>query len=193
MERTDDELVKEYLSGDENAFRELFNRYKVRLYAYLLSLCLNEAEAEDLFQETFIKAVDKLARYKPQNKFSAWLFFMARNIFLDRRKNRKESFSRSTVSLDMPEGGNLEDGFSEEFIPSADNPQNELLKKENERIILEAMERLSPEQRETVVLRHFARMSFKEIAQNLNLPIGTVLARFSRGLDKLKEYLDPAQ
>lgn len=193
MERTDDELVKEYLSGDENAFRELFNRYKIRLYAYLLSLCLNEAEAEDLFQETFIKAVDNLARYKPQNKFSAWLFFMARNIFLDRRKNKKESFSRSTVSLDMPDEGSLEDGFSEEFIPSADNPQKEMLKEENRKIILEAMERLSPEQRETIMLRHFAQMSFKEIAQKLNLPIGTVLARFSRGLDRLKEYLNPAQ
>lgn len=192
IEKTDDELVKDYLSGETKAFDELFNRYRAKLYPYILSLCLNKDEAEDIFQETFIRMVDKLPYYKPQNKFSAWLFLMARNIFLDNRKNKKEKFYRESMSLDASREGE-EETFKEESFASVGDPQSEMVKKEKEELIISAMNELSNQQREIISLRHFAGLSFKEISQELGIPIGTALASFSRGLEKMRERIKRLQ
>ncbi len=191
-ERTDDELIKDYLSGKTKAFDELFNKYRSKLYPYILSLCLNTDEAEDIFQETFIKMIDKLPSYKPQNKFSAWLFLMARNTFLDSRKNKKEKFYREATSLDAKREGE-DETFKEEFLASVGDPQSEMIKKEKEELIISAMNELSSQQRDIISLRHFAGLSFKEIAQELGIPIGTALASFSRGLEKIKEKIKRLQ
>ncbi len=191
MEITDEELVRKYLEGDEKAFGDLFNRYKNRLYPYLVSICLDKTLAEDIFQETFIKAVEKLPSYRSENKFSSWLFAIARNIFLDRKKSSKEKFFQAALSI-FSSGD--DDGFSPvDTAAEKDNPQTILDSKEESAKLIKAMENLPPEQREIISLRHFAGLSFKEIAENLNIPIGTALARFSRGIEKLKKGIKDMQ
>lgn len=191
MEIRDEELAEKYLKGDEKAFEELFNRYKNKLYPYLISLCLDKDLAEDLFQETFIKLVEKLPSYKNENKFSSWLFTIARNLFFDRKKSAKEKFFQAALSIFSQKQD--EELSPLDLVSEKETPQTLLAAKEETESLIKAMQALTPEQREVISLRQFAGLSFKEIAENLNIPIGTALARFSRGLEKLKENLKDLQ
>ncbi|MEW5951141.1 MAG: RNA polymerase sigma factor [Elusimicrobiota bacterium] len=189
MQKDDDKLIEEYLKGDERAFKELFERYKTKLYPYLISLCLDKDLAEDIFQETFVKISEKLPSYKKENKFSSWIFTIARNIFLDKKKSAKEKFLNSSLAFE-----NSEDEVSpQDYLSESGNPHSFLEAENKAKALSAAMEKLSEEQREIIALRHFAGLSFKEISENLNIPIGTALARFSRGLDKLRESLKDMQ
>jgi len=184
LDKNDDILIQEYLDGNHKSFEILFNKYKNLLFSYLLTLTGNYEESEDLFQEIFIKIIEKLPSYRQEGKFKSWLFTLSRNYFLDKRKNRKNIQERSNISLDDSED---EKSALINKISFPLNPENELINKEEAGKIFKALEQLNYQQREIILLRHYSGMTFKEISQELSIPIGTVLASFSRGIAKLRE------
>ena len=189
-ELSDELLIKEYLGGNAESFGLLFERYKNRVFSYLLVLTRNREEAEDLFQEIFIKVIDKLPFYREENKFGPWLFTLARNAFLDSRKSSGYLSGKRTFSMDEPDADGAALG---DRLASDGDPEKNFLSGEEARKIEAAFGRISPEQKEVIVLRHYGGMSFREISEQLGLPIGTVLARFSRGAEKLREALKVMQ
>ena len=170
-------LIKAYTAGNERAFEILYRRYRKQLYGYLYNLMSgNASEAEEVFEETWIKVVDKLPSYRDQGKFSAWLFRVARNIFLDTMRRNK----RSALPL---ESGDLPD------VPDwSSRPEKELEERETAAVIAEALNQLPVDQKEVFLLRQ-QELSFKEIAEIQACPVNTVLGRMHYAVRNLKKLL----
>jgi RNA polymerase sigma-70 factor (ECF subfamily) len=179
----DAELVRAFRGGDEAALGELIERHRDRLYSYLRRLAGNDAGAEDMFQDTWIKVARNVGAYREESKFSAWLFSVAHNTAMDALRRRRPD----SVSLDAaPEDGRP---LSETMGSAEPGPEASYEASESRRAIDGALAELSPEQREVFLLRHYSGMSFREIADALGVPIGTVLARASRAAAKLRDKL----
>ena len=175
-------LIREYLAGDEESFRVLYERYKSLLYSYLNRLLNGDCpRADDLFQQTWIRAVDQLDRYEHRQQFSAWLLRIAHNLTIDyyRRSGRRRQYEIG--SLDDPDAS---------FDPPGhgDEPWRGMHREELEKAISEAVERLSPELREVFLLRR-ENVPFREIAQIQKSSINTVLARMQYALRNLRKHL----
>ncbi len=180
-ERTDDELVQLFAQGDNPAFEELVLRYKNGLYQYLKTLVKDEGTAGDLFQEVFISLFKHAAGFKAQGKVKAWLFLTARNKAFNYLRDNK-----GLDSLDQTdEEGNefLHDSLPDTSLPVLD----QLTGEEGLQRIRQAVEKLPPAQRETVYLRQY--FAFKEVAELLGRPLGTVLADFHRAVQKVRVQL----
>ncbi len=178
---TDDELVEDFVRGNEEAFEELVLRYKNSLYQYILVMTGDEGSAGDLFQEVFLSVYKNASKYQAQGKFKAWLFRLARNRVLNYFRDRDPLFS-----LDQTD----EEGNEplHEILPSGEElPLETLERAELAREIRQATLALPPKQREIVYLRQY--MSFKDIAQTLGLPLGTVLVTSHRAIKKLQSIL----
>ncbi|MCM2268424.1 MAG: sigma-70 family RNA polymerase sigma factor [Elusimicrobiales bacterium] len=182
-ELTDTELVAAFKGGDPEALGLLMERHKAALYGYLLRLTGRAEAAEDVFQEVFLKLVRNPSAYGEKEKFKAWLFTVARNAAMDQ-------FRRQATRAEVPLEG---DGYAPgpaDFLASAEpGPEGAFYGKVLGERIAAALAGLSEDQREVFYLRHYSELSFKEIADLLKLPIGTVLARMSRAAAKLREKL----
>lgn len=187
MVRTDYEalndagLIRAYLKGDEKAFEVLYYRYRKPLYGFLNNLAGgNGSEADEVFAETWLRVIDKLSKYNDSGKFSAWLFRISRNIFIDRlRHNKPERF----VTIDGDDQIEIMAGSSE-FSPDREIGAGDISKE-----IYRALTSLQPEQKEVFLLREEAELSFKEIAEIQQCSIGTVLSRMRYALKKLRLIL----
>ena len=182
QERDDHELIREYLSGSDESFNVLYERYKSLLYGYLNRMLNGDcASADDLFQQTWIRAVDQLARYEDRQQFGAWLLRIAHNLAIDHyRKNGRVS-QIEVVSLDEPES-------AVEVSGKNDEPWRAMHREELEKAIAEAVKQLPPELREVFLLRR-EEVPFKEIARIQNSPVNTVLARMQYALKNLRRQL----
>lgn len=181
-QRTDDELMSLFGGGSNEAFETLVLRYKNALYQYIKSMVLDQGAAEDLFQEVFITLFQSADKYQAQGKFKAWLFLMARNKVL----NYFRAQNKNTTSLDQTdEEGNA---FLQDTLPDGATPiLDGLTQRETAEVLHRALEQLPERQREILILRQ--DMSFKEIAEMLGRPLGTILADSYRALGKLKQLL----
>jgi RNA polymerase sigma-70 factor (ECF subfamily) len=180
----DAELVKAFKNGVTGAFDGLVSKYKGPLYAYLLRISHDRDSADELFQEVFIKVFRKLSSYGEREKFSAWLFTVAHHAVMD---HFRAGARRREDSLDLSVDGRPSLG---DTLASAEpGPEGILERAERAGTVQAAFDRLSPEQREVFILRHYSGLSFKEIAGITGVPIGTVLARMSRGLAKMRGEL----
>ncbi len=176
--RSDIQLINGYLKGDEKSFEELYFRYRKPLYGYLNNLSGNQSEADEVFAETWTKVIDKLPKYRDDGKFSAWLFRMAKNIFIDRiRRNHPERF----VAIDDENMAELPDD-------NAFSPERELGVSDTGKAIMAAIKQLPLEQREVFMLRE-QDLSFKEIAKIQNCSLNTALSRMRYALQTLRNYL----
>ena len=175
----DAELLAQFCKGDEKAFETLYYRYRKLLYAYLNNLCgNNSAEADEVFSETWLKVIEKASKYRDDGKFSAWLFRISRNIFIDRlRKYKPEMIASVEVEKVM------EDSLSEV------SPDKVLGAVDTEKAISMALAELQVEQREVFLLREEGQLSFKEIAEIQNCSLGTVLSRMRYALKRLRMIL----
>ncbi len=182
MENFDDaELIRIYLRGDEKAFNILYERYRTGLYGYLnMLLSGRTAEADDIFQQTWLKAITRLENYREEGNFRAWLFRIARNLTLDRFRS---VYFRPGVMLDIDSENfrELEDG--EEIRPCAGMDEEFFSEK-----LTAAVEELSWEQKEVFLLRS-QNLSFKEIAKLQNCPVNTALGRMQYAIRKLRSKL----
>ncbi len=184
-ERTDEELVESILAGAEDDFRVLVLRYQQRLANYLTRILRNQDEALELSQDVFLRVYRALDRFDSSYRFSTWLFRVAQNAAIDLMRKRRLKL----VSLTRPETGDS-DGGEWEFASDEQGPYGELRNRERGGAILMAVSRLKGEYRELIELRHFAELSYDDIAEIKEMPLGTVKNKLFRGRQMLKDELE---
>ena len=182
IEQTDEELIREYLAGNETAFPSLLKRHLKSVYSFVVRSVGDEAE--DVVQDTFLKAWRNLKTYEPESaKFKTWLMRIARNTVIDYLR-KKKSFVFSDFKneqndnpiLDTADPGPLPD----ELAARAHDAQE----------VNEILGKVSPLYREVILLRYMNQMAFEEIANILNVSANTVRSRHHRGLIQLRQYLE---
>jgi RNA polymerase sigma-70 factor (ECF subfamily) len=166
----------------QHSFRETALRYLDGLYGYAMTLTRNQAEAEDLVQETYLRAMSAFDRLRPDSNLKSWLFAILRNVRLNQLRN---GLSKSRL-VEMNEPG---DGAREFEDKSSKDPLFLYLTKVKHADVRKAIEELPAAYREVIVLREFEELSYEEIAQVLDCPRGTVMSRLNRAREKLKEML----
>lgn len=176
--RTDEALVTRYVNGENEAFNELLNRYKERLYAYIYYILRNPEQSEDIFQETFMKVIVTIrqGRYNESGKFSAWLRRIAHNLIVDFYRQE-----RDTVSCDEPEVNILNNiCFAEGSV------ENTIIGRQILDDVHLMMNSLPDEQREVVWMRFYQGLNFKEIAELTGVSINTSLGRMRYAMLNLR-------
>ena len=171
-------LIELFRGGDERAFEELYRRYRGRLYAFLNNLVGPGAECDEVFEETWLRVIDRLPKYRDDGRFGAWLFRVARNIFYDRLRRRRGEADQ--LSLDVDEPVQIASGGA--------GPGEQLELSEVERLIFDEVAKLPLELRETFCLRQQG-VAFKEIAAMQNCSINTALSRMQYALRALRKAL----
>jgi RNA polymerase sigma-70 factor (ECF subfamily) len=178
-------LVKAAIDGDQKAYAQLMDRYRDSIYFMLLKMVNNRDDADDLTIEAFGKAFNKLHQYTPNYAFSTWLFKIASNNCIDFIRKKKKNL----LSLDKPLEGN-DGGEMTMDVPSGTLDPEETYIKEQKKILMHGVvEKLKPRYRTLVELRYFKEFSYEEIAQELDLPLGTVKAQLFRAREFLYNIL----
>ena len=168
-------------TGDPKAYAELMKLYRDPLYFMIYEKISNQDIAKDLTIESLGKAFKKIHLYKPDFTFSTWLFTVARNHCIDYlRKKKLPTFSIDKMMVN-------DDGRKSNFdLESKDpNPEQILMKKQRIKILRRIVDQLKPKYRDLVKLRYFKEYSYEEVAQELDLPLGTVKAQLHRSRDQL--------
>lgn len=177
-------LIQKALSGDQTAFTELLNRHKRLAYKLALGIVKDPAEADDLVQESFIKAFRSLSRYNSKYAFTTWLCKIVSNHCLDYLRRRKIC----AYSLDEPIA--KQNGYVKREIPDWTlNPEWQFVRKQRMISIEKAIDSLPPRYNRVIVLRHKEDRSYEEISKILGLPLGTVKAQIFRARELLKKKL----
>lgn len=195
MELTDhlsDKAKKDYLlvqrainDGDQRAYADLMNRYRESVYYMLLKMVNNSDDAEDLTIEAFSKAFRRLEQYTPQYAFSTWLFKIASNHCIDHiRKKRIRAISIDT-GIQNSDGENYVIPVKEDGL----DPEETMQKEERIKRMRDVVEKLKPRYKRLVELRYFEEKSYEEIAEVLELPLGTVKAQLFRARDFMFEMM----
>jgi len=169
-----EEMIKAMGEGDREAFREFYQETVRPVYSFILSLTKSPYEAEDLVQETYLSVWTKADSYVPRGKPLAWVFTIARNLCYMRFRQQK---MMSDMALDDLEG--KEEGvYCEPLEQAADR-----------KVLLDALGRISREERQIVLLHAAAGMKHREVAEALELPLATVLSKYNRSMKKLQHIL----
>lgn len=180
--KRDYEVVQKAIKGDQKAYAELMGYYKDSIYFMILKMVNNKRDAEDLTIEAFGKAFKNLHLYTPNYAFSTWLFKIASNNGIDYL--RKKRATQKHVSIDHA----TDDDKSEStvsLIATTPDPEEMLIRKQKEILMRTVVKKLNPLYRKLIELRYLKEYSYLEIAEELNLPIGTVKARIHRSRELL--------
>lgn len=179
----DQQLIAAYLSGNEPAFEELLNRHRQKIYTSIYLFVKDHAVAEDIFQEVFIKIIDTLrkGKYNHEGKFVQWAMRISYNMCVDQfRRNKRRPTVNPTETFDIFD-----------VIQSDEaNAEQTLIMSQTHRKVRQLVDMLPPEQREVVILRHYADMSFKEIAQLTRVSINTALGRMRYALINIRKMVE---
>ncbi len=181
---TDTAIIRAVLQGDKERYALLVDRYSPRLINYLTRMAGNRWEGEELAQETFVRAYLALDSYKPQYRFSTWLFKIATNLCLNHLKKRQR-----LVHVDDYQNEEGESAWVLTDTRQSANPAAVAERREVQRQILQAIGQLPPVYRSAVILRYLHGLSYQEIADVLDLPMGTVKSRIGRGRSRLVALL----
>ena len=176
-ELADGELIRAYLSGDAESFEILYNRYRKPLYAFLNRLLENSSAADDLFQQTWLKAIRNFPAYENKQKFFAWLSMIAHNLAMDH-------FRQTKRAAEQP----LDDGILNNQSGEGQEAWSQMNDEEFEEAFELAISGLPEEQKEVVILRRNG-LSFKEIAEIQKCPLNTALGRMNYALKTLRNSL----
>ncbi len=185
---TDQEIVAQAREGREAAYRELIRRYERPVFSLILRMVRDHQLAEDLAQETFIKALNAIASYRPEFKFSSWIFKIANNAAIDHLRRRE----LDTLSIDGAPHATSADDIEATALQVGDrgeSPLAELEARELGTAIERAIGQLRPEYRSCIMLRHVEGLAYEEIAQLLDLPLGTVKTYIHRARHELRDIL----
>lgn len=181
---SDQELIAQYLTGDERSFEELLTRHQQKIYTTIYLFVKDQDLADDIFQEVFIKIIDTLRRgkYNHEGKFVQWAMRIAYNMCVDyfRRNKRRPTIAITNEDFDIFDVLPL----SEESI------EDTIMKSQTHTKIRQLVDQLPDEQREVVILRHFADMSFKEIASLTRVSINTSLGRMRYALINIRRMIE---
>lgn len=177
---TDDKLVQSYANGNHEAFDALLQRHQGRLLSYITQQCNNAQLAEDIFQETFVKAIItiKNGNYTENGKFANWLFRIARNLVIDhfRRENSESTVSTDDENFDILNRKEL----------GGDTIEDELVDLQIRDDIRRLVKALPFSQRQVLVMRYYRNLSFKEIAEKTGVSINTALGRMRYAILNLR-------
>jgi RNA polymerase sigma-70 factor (ECF subfamily) len=182
IQLSDQELINLYLSGDSQAFSALVIRYKSKLYTSIYLLLKDRSQTEDMFQDLLIRVIDKLKKglYKEEGKFLSWMIRIAHNMCLDHfRKVKRLPIMKM----------NNETDFYEQYDLSSPDTETNIISKETSKQVTEMLDRLPDEQREIIILRHYADLTFKEIAALKHISINTALGRMRYGLMNMRKTM----
>lgn len=182
LQLNDQQLIDTYLEGNDKSFEVLLNRHKDKIYTQIYLFVKDSDLAEDLMQEVFIKIVDtfRKGRYNHEGKFIQWALRISYNLCVDYfRKAKRQTKVAATETYDILN-----------FIEvKEDNMEQSMIKEQVNTKVRSAIDMLPDEQREVILLRHFADMSFKEISQVTNVSINTALGRMRYALINIKKFI----
>lgn len=181
IKESDEHLIKRAKKGDNKAFDKLVLRYQKRIYYVVIRMVMNHQDADDVTQETFIKAYKNLENFKEGYKFYTWIYRIAINTAINLIKKRSY-VGESLESL-------LENGYQP---PMEETPIKNFEKTELKSIVKTVLNSISPEARSVFILRSSEGMSYQEISDTLQISIGTVMSRLNRTREKLKKSLKKA-
>ena len=179
---TDNDLINLFVAGNVNALEVLVLRHKDKLYTSILFLVKDKYLAEDIFQDVFIRIIDTMrsGRYTEEGKFLPWAMRIAHNLCVDHfRKVKRTPTIRTGENHDIFEVLN----FTE------DSAEDKMMKKQSHNRVKDMLDQLPEDQREVIILRHYADMSFKEIASVTNCSINTALGRMHYAIIKMREMV----
>lgn len=186
--RTDQEIVVLARAGQEAAYRELIRRYERPLFSLLYRMVRDRELAEDLAQETFIKALNAIESYRPEYKFSSWIFKIANNAAIDHMRRRE----LDTLSLEGSPHAETPEAVEATALQIGDRQESPLDAVEARELggqIEQAIAQLRPEYRSCILLRHVEGRAYEEIAEILGLPLGTVKTYIHRARNELRQAL----
>ena len=182
--RDDITLVDAALGGDQRAYEHLVEKYQRSLFFHILKMVRNRDVVDDLVQEAFAKAFDCLNSYNKEYAFSTWIYRIATNHTIDFLRKKK----LQTFSIDEPVPG--KDGDMRMELPDEfSETDRDILRKERRKLIRNAVESLPEKYRVVIRMRHMDEMSYEEISEVMNLPLGTVKAHIFRARELLNKYL----
>jgi RNA polymerase sigma factor (sigma-70 family) len=180
---SDVELVNRFVDGDKSAMQKLIHRHRNKVYTYILLTVKNQHLAEDIFQDTFVKVIRSLSqdKYRDDGKFLPWVMRIAHNLIIDhfRRAKQLNVVSNDSYEGDLLNKRELSDGTVE------DNLVHEQILNDVRRLV----DQLPNEQREVIIMRHYAGLSFKEIAEQTDVSINTALGRMRYALINLRRLI----
>ena len=176
---TDNELIVRYREGDSSCFEVLLERYQAKVYGYIFSVVKDKETADDIFQDTFYKVVVTINsdQYKDENKFVHWVMRIAHNLIVDHcRRNNKMPLVPNRPESDILDNLKFPD----------DNAEHVIIKKQTGQNIRKLVKMLPPEQRRVVILRHYGKWDFKDIAARTGVSINTALGRMRYAIINLR-------
>ena len=185
---SDQDVVRHAVAGREAAYRELIRRYERPIFSLLYRMVRDRELAEDLAQETFVKVLNAVDTYRPEYKFSSWIFKIANNTAIDHLRRR----NLDTLSLDgSPHAATAEavEATTLQISDGAESQLEEVTARELGQQIGVAIARLRPEYRACILLRHVEGRPYEEIAEMLDLPLGTVKTYIHRARNELRILL----
>lgn len=180
---SDQELIQNYLKGDNASFETLVHRHKRKVYTSIVVMVKDNQLADDIFQDTFIKVIDKLheKRYKEDGKFLGWVIRIAHNLVIDHfRKEKHFPMVRDTEEYNIFDRLDLLE----------ESAQDAMEVKQSDKQLQELIDELPYEQKEVLILRHYCQMSFKDIASCTNVSINTALGRMRYALIHLRKLIE---
>ncbi len=180
----DDKLVASAVQGDQAAFRKLVDKYQTPLYYHVVKMVKDREQVEDLIQEAFVKAFDNLKSYNTSYAFSTWLYRITTNHTIDYLRKKK----LQTMSINEPV--KTRDGEMNVQLPDADaGADRSIIRKQRQKIIRDAIHDLPEKYRQVIEMRHLEELSYQEISDALDLPLGTVKAHIFRAREMLYKEL----
>jgi len=181
---SDDELIQRFISGDQSSVESLILRHKNKVYGYISMYIRDQALAEDIFQDTFLKVIQSLkaGRYQENGRFISWVMRIAHNLIIDHFRKEKQM---NVISNDDYES----DIFNSRKLCEA-NVEDVIVKRQVIKDVRRLIQMLPEDQREVVILRHYTGLSFKEIADIANVSINTALGRMRYALINMRKLME---
>jgi RNA polymerase sigma factor (sigma-70 family) len=180
---SDYELITRFIKGEQSCFEKLIHRHKNKVFAYISLYIRDQALAEDIFQDTFLKVIQsvKSGKYSDNGKFISWVMRIAHNLIIDHFRRIKQM---NTISND-----NYESDLFNSKAFAEDNVEDDMIKGQIKKDIRNMISHLPDDQREVVILRHYAGLSFKEIADITDVSINTALGRMRYALINMRRIM----
>lgn len=180
---SDKELIDRYLSGEHSSLDSLVHRHKNRVFAYIIMIVKDRQLADDLFQDTFIKVINTLqtGAYKEEGKFIQWVMRIAHNLIIDHFRRSKR--------FPVVDGGDDDFDIFETLVILENNVEDKLITEQIHNDVRRLIELLPAEQKEVLKMRHYADMSFKDIAEQTDVSINTALGRMRYALINLRKLI----
>lgn len=181
---SDYELIERFIKGEQSCFDQIIKRHKNKVFAYISLYIRDQALAEDLFQDTFMKVIQSVraGKYQDNGKFISWVMRIAHNLIIDhfRRIKQMNTISNDDYESDLFNSRKLSDSTIED----------DMIKRQIQKDVRKMISFLPDDQREVVILRHYAGLSFKEIADITDVSINTALGRMRYALINMRKLME---